>query len=114
MSDPFLGEIRIVGFPYAPRGYAQCQGQRVPIAQNAALFSLLGTCYGGDGQSDFALPDLRGRAPMGLGAAPGRPRIDLGEAAALAAPGADAAAALRNGLGLNFVIAVEGAFPSRR
>lgn len=103
MSDPFLGEIRIVGFPYAPRGYAQCLGQRVPIAQNAALFSLLGTYYGGDGQTDFALPDLRGRAPTGIGLAPGRSQTALGEAVSLGTAGERP-----NGLGLNFVIALEG------
>jgi microcystin-dependent protein len=103
LSDPFLGEIRIVGFPYAPRGYAQCLGQRIPIAQNAALFSLLGTYYGGDGQQDFALPDLRGRAPVGSGQTPGRSAVGLGEAVSLGEAGDG-----RNGLGLNFVIALEG------
>lgn len=113
MSSPFLGEIRIVGFPFAPQGYAQCQGQRVPISQNAALFSLIGVYYGGDGQTDFALPDLRGRAPMGIGRARGRPAVELGEAAAAGTPPGEADAELQYGLGLNFVIAVEGAFPSR-
>ncbi len=109
MSDPFLGEIRIVGFPYAPRGYAQCQGQRMPIAQNAALFSLLGTCYGGDGQHDFALPDLRGRMPLGIGLAPGRSNLQLGTVT----HGESGPGEPRQGLALNFVIALEGVFPSR-
>lgn len=113
MSEPFLGEIRIVGFPYAPRGYAQCQGQRMPIAQNAALFSLLGVCYGGDGQNDFALPDLRGRMPIGIGQAKGRTRIQPGDTVETGArPDTPLTDALQ-GLGLNFVIAVEGTFPSR-
>src|SRR5271166_5833783 len=71
MADPFLGEIRIFGGTFAPLGWAFCQGQLLPIAQNTALFSLLGTTYGGDGVSNFALPDLRGRVPMGMGQGPG-------------------------------------------
>ena len=71
MSEPFLGEIRIVGFNYAPRGWAQCNGQTMPINQNQALFSLLGTTYGGNGQTTFALPDLRSRVPVHVGQAPG-------------------------------------------
>ncbi len=63
MSDPFLAEIKIVGFNFAPRGYAFCDGQILPINQNQSLFSLLGTTYGGDGRTSFALPDLRGRTP---------------------------------------------------
>lgn len=64
MADFFLGEIRIVAFPYAPKGWAQCNGQTLPISQNQALFALLGTQYGGNGTTTFALPDFRGRAPM--------------------------------------------------
>ncbi len=67
MADPYLGEIRTFAFDYAPQGWAQCRGQLVPIAQNSALFSLLGTQYGGDGQTTFALPDLQGRSVMGVG-----------------------------------------------
>lgn len=67
MSEPFLGEIRIMGFSFPPRGWAQCDGQLLPINQNQALFSLLGTTYGGDGRTTFALPDLRGRAPLYYG-----------------------------------------------
>ncbi|BDU71959.1 phage tail protein [Mesoterricola silvestris] len=67
MSDPFLGEIRPVSFPYAPKNWALCNGQFLPINQNQALFSLLGTTYGGNGVTTFALPDLRGRVPMHLG-----------------------------------------------
>lgn len=66
MSDAFVGEIRAVAFTFAPAGWAFCQGQLLPIAQNTALFSILGTNYGGDGKSNFALPDLRGIAPMGV------------------------------------------------
>lgn len=68
MAEPFLSEIRIMSFDYAPRGWAQCNGQLLPINQNQALFSLLGTTFGGDGRVNFALPDCRGRAPVHVGA----------------------------------------------
>ena len=68
MSTPFLGEIKIVSFNFAPKGWALCNGQLLPINQNQALFALLGTTYGGDGRVNFALPDLRGRVPMHFGA----------------------------------------------
>src|SRR5687767_4486752 len=71
MSDPFLAEIRVVGFNFAPAGWATCDGQLLPISQNTALFSLLGTMYGGDGKSTFALPNLQGNAPMFWGQGPG-------------------------------------------
>jgi len=71
MSEPFLGEIRIVGFNFPPRSWADCDGQLLPINQNEALFSLLGTFYGGDGRTNFGLPDLRGRFPMHVGSGPG-------------------------------------------
>jgi microcystin-dependent protein len=64
MSEPFLAEIRIVGFNFAPRGWAFCDGQILPINQNQSLYSLLGTTYGGDGRTTFALPDMRGRVPI--------------------------------------------------
>ena len=67
MAEPFLSEIRIVSFGFAPNGWALCNGQLLPINQNQALFSLLGTTYGGDGRVNFALPDLRGRAPIHMG-----------------------------------------------
>ena len=63
MSEPFLAEIKIVGFNFPPRGFAECDGQILPISQNQSLFSLLGTTYGGDGRTSFGLPDLRGRSP---------------------------------------------------
>lgn len=67
MSEPFLAEIRIVGFNFAPQGWALCDGQLLPINQNQSLYALLGTTYGGDGQTTFALPDLRGRTPIHVG-----------------------------------------------
>jgi microcystin-dependent protein len=78
-GDPFLGEIAMVGFNFAPRGWALCDGQLLPIANNQALFSLLGTTYGGDGRTTFALPDLRGRVPAHAGTGPGLTNKRLGE-----------------------------------
>src|SRR4051794_41707104 len=79
MADPFVAEIRIFPFNFAPKGWAWCNGQLLPISQNTALFSLLGTTYGGDGKSNFALPDLQGRATMHPGQGPGLSLHDLGE-----------------------------------
>lgn len=79
MADPFVAEIRIFPFNFAPKGWAFCDGQLIPISQNTALFSLLGTTYGGDGKSTFALPDLQGAAPMHPGQGPGLSLHDLGE-----------------------------------
>jgi len=79
MADPFVAEIRIFPFNFAPKGWAWCNGQILPISQNTALFSLLGTTYGGDGKSTFALPNLQGSAPMHPGQGPGLSLHDLGE-----------------------------------
>ena len=79
MADPFVAEIRIFPFNFAPRGWAWCDGQLLPLSQNTALFSLLGTTYGGDGKSNFALPDMQGNAPMHPGQGPGLSLHDLGE-----------------------------------
>ena len=72
MADPFVAEIRMFPFNFAPKGWAFCDGQLLPLSQNTALFSLLGTTYGGDGKSTFALPDLQGRAPMHPGQGQGQ------------------------------------------
>jgi microcystin-dependent protein len=77
--DPFVAEVRIFPFNFAPNGWAFCNGQLMPISQNTALFSLLGTTYGGNGSSNFALPDLQGNAPMHPGQGPGLSLHDLGE-----------------------------------
>jgi microcystin-dependent protein len=77
--DPFVAEIRIFPFNFAPKGWAWCDGQLLPLSQNTALFALLGTTYGGDGKSTFALPDLQGRAPMHPGQGQGLSLRDLGE-----------------------------------
>jgi len=79
MADPFVAEIRIFAGNFAPKGWAFCNGQILPLSQNTALFSLLGTTYGGNGKSTFALPDLQGRAPMHPGQGPGLSLHDLGE-----------------------------------
>jgi microcystin-dependent protein len=79
MSEPFLGMIMIVPYNFAPRGWAFCSGQILPIAQNTALFSLLGTTFGGNGQTTFALPDMRGRAALSSGQGPGLSSYDLGQ-----------------------------------
>jgi microcystin-dependent protein len=79
MADPFVAEIRIFPFNFAPKGWAWCDGQLLPLSQNTALFSLLGTTYGGNGKNNFALPDLQGRAPMHPGQGPGLSLHDLGE-----------------------------------
>jgi microcystin-dependent protein len=79
MSDQFVGEIRLFGFNFPPQGWAFCNGQLLPISQNTALFSLLGTYYGGDGKSTFALPNLQGQAPLQPGQGPGLSLRDLGE-----------------------------------
>jgi microcystin-dependent protein len=71
MSDPFIGEIKMVAFTFAAQGWANCDGQLLSIASNTALFSLVGTTYGGDGRTTFALPDLRGRVPIHVGQGPG-------------------------------------------
>src|SRR5882762_10102022 len=79
MSSPFVAEIRIFGFSFAPTGWAQCNGHLMPISQNTALFSLLGTFYGGDGKSTFALPNLQGSFPMHQGFGGGLSQRFLGE-----------------------------------
>lgn len=77
--DPYIGEIMTIGFNFAPRGWALCDGQLLPISQNTALFSLLGTTFGGDGRTTFALPDTRGRAGVGVGNGPGLPDTAWGQ-----------------------------------
>lgn len=79
MSEPFLAEIRMVGFNFAPRGWAFCDGQILPINQNQSLYSLLGTTYGGDGRTSFALPDMRGRTSIHVGRSNGGPNHPLGQ-----------------------------------
>jgi microcystin-dependent protein len=79
MSDPFLGEIRMMAFDFPPKGWALCNGQLMSIGQNPALFSLLGTQFGGDGTATFGLPDLRGRVGVGMGPGAGLPPVQIGQ-----------------------------------
>ena len=117
MIDPFIGELTSVPFNFAPVGWATCDGQILQISQNTALFSLLGTTYGGDGKRTFALPDLRGRAPLHLGAGPGLEEVVQGETSGgdkvQPAPSDDSASKTTPTLALNWIIALEGVFPSR-
>src|SRR5713101_4885054 len=129
--DPFVAEIRIFPFNFAPTGWAFCDGQLLPISQNTALFSLLGTTYGGDGKSTFALPNMQGNAPMHPGQGPGLSLHDLGESAGtqaytsqnpnaqmsfnqLAPAGGDQPHNnMQPYLTLNFCIALQGVYPPR-
>lgn len=79
-TEPFIGEVKLLAFNFAPKSYQLCAGQILAIASNTALFSLLGTTYGGNGSTTFALPDLQGRAPIGQGSGPGLPSYAMGEA----------------------------------
>lgn len=79
MADPFVAEIRVFAFNFAPRGWATCNGQLMPLSQNTALFSLLGTTYGGNGKSNFALPNMQGNVPMHWKQGPGLSEYSLGE-----------------------------------
>jgi microcystin-dependent protein len=129
-SAPLLGEIRMFAGNFAPAGWALCDGQLLSIRENTALFSLLGTSYGGDGLSTFALPDLRGRVPLHAGAAPGLPCRALGESGGgepvrlaqenameeetgTAVDQAEVSPAMQPFLCVHFIIALQGAFPSR-
>lgn len=80
MSEPFIGQIMITPYNFAPKGFAQCNGQTLPINQNQALFALLGTTYGGNGQTTFMLPDLRSRTPVGMGRSPAGSDYTIGQA----------------------------------
>jgi microcystin-dependent protein len=81
MADPFIGEIRLFGFPRVPDGWLACSGQSLPISQYDTLYAIIGTTYGGDGAQTFNLPDLRGRVPIGQGAGPGLPTYTIGQMA---------------------------------
>jgi microcystin-dependent protein/TPR repeat protein len=112
---PILGEIRIVGFNFAPRGWAFCDGQILPINQNQSLFSILGTTYGGDGRTSFGLPDLRGRSPVNVGGL-GNQKIRHGQklGALQVEPAKGQTGVVTNPThGLRYVIALQGLFPSR-
>lgn len=112
-QEPMLGEVRLFGFNYCPRGWARADGQLLPIASNSALFSLYGTFYGGDGRTTFALPDLRGRAPVHAGRPPGRPAVSLGQQNNGAGTAAGDNATTTATLGMQYCVALQGVYPSR-
>lgn len=123
--EPFIAEIKLFAGNYAPRGWALCDGQLLPISQNQALFALLGTTYGGDGKTTFALPDLRGRFPLHAGAGPGLTPHQLGDHGGSEhgtfvksedqafGSGGGSLDILPPFLALNFIIALQGVWPSR-
>jgi len=142
MSEPFIGEIRLFAGNFAPRGWAFCEGQLLPISQNTALFSLLGTTYGGDGRSTVGLPDLRGRTAIHPGNGPGLPPRVQGDTSygnsetraivsnvsklgrnmgyvstqrtvSAAMLDSNESAYSRARIGMNFIIALTGLYPSR-
>lgn len=108
-QDAMLGEVKLFAGNFAPRGWAFCDGQVLSISSNTALFSILGTIYGGDGRTTFALPDLRGSIPVGVGTGQGLNAVTLGQKSRNGAPGKEAQATL----GMHYIIAVQGIYPSR-
>ena len=112
--DPFISEIRIVATSFAPKGWEFCNGQLLRIAQNQALFSLLGTMYGGDGRTTFALPDLRSRVPVHAGQGDGLPAVELGETGGAVSQTAEERTPYNAGpyIGVNYIIAMQGIYPS--
>ena len=116
MSDPFLAEIRMFAGNFAPKGWARCDGQLLPINQHHALFALLGTTYGGNGTTTFALPDLRGRVPMHMGTGPGlgpHPQGEMSGGETVSPASGEPSVRTTARTVLNFIIALEGVFPSR-
>lgn len=108
MYEGTLGEIRLFAGNFAPRGWELCQGQSIPIAYNQALFSILGTTFGGDGRTHFKLPDLRGAVPVGVGQSQNL-NVGLGEQL----PNSQTGAGGPTGLGLNYCICALGLYPAR-
>lgn len=112
--EAYYGQIILFAGNFAPKGWAFCHGQLLPISQNTALFALLGTTYGGDGKSTFALPDLRGRVPIGIGEVPGLSWRDRGETwgdKVNVEAGTDAHTTAS--IGMNYIIALQGVYPPR-
>jgi microcystin-dependent protein len=109
MPDPYYGEIRMFAGNFAPEGWALCDGRLMNARTHVALFAILGTTYGGDGVNNYALPDLRGRMPLGAGQGPGLPNYELGQKVdGATTPGGGPA-----GLAVNFIISLGGTFPQR-
>jgi microcystin-dependent protein len=115
MSEPFLGEISMFAGTYAPKGWMFCNGEKLAISGHESLFSLLGTTYGGDGQKTFALPDLRSRAPVHAGAGHNLPEVTLGDMGGIVPNVDEPGSAYSAGpyTAVNFIIAVDGIYPSR-
>ena len=109
-QDTMIAEVKLFAGNFAPRGWAFCEGQLLPIAQNQALFSILGKTYGGDGRTTFALPDLRGRVPVGAGTGSGLDPVILGQKASSGGSGK----VTMSSLGMHYIIALQGVFPSRQ
>ena len=116
-QEAYLGDVKLVAYNFTPRGWAECDGKLLLISQNNALFSLLGTMYGGDGRTTFALPDLRSRVPVGVGRGPGLEEVQQGQkiyGKKVPDSGSnETMATTTSGLGLRYVICVQGMFPSR-
>ena len=112
MSEQFVGEIKLFSGNFEPRDWAFCNGQLLPISEYQALFSVIGTTYGGDGRSRFALPDLRGRAPLHAGEGPGLARQSLGEQSCIK-EGSTSDGKKQGFLAVNYIIALDGIFPRR-
>ena len=114
-QDGFLGEMRFFAGNFAPRGWAKCDGQLLAISRNKPLFSILGTIYGGDGRTTFALPDMRGRVPLHAGRGPGLREVGLGEKAGghAAAPLSSESGRDVSAVAMTCIIAVYGHYPSR-
>jgi len=117
-QECFLGEVRMFAGNFAPRGWALCEGQLLAISSNSALFSILGTMYGGDGRTTFGLPDLRGRAPVAVGTGPGLTEVKQGQKqggsrVSMAAEDETKIAKTLPTLGLRYIICLQGTYPSR-
>lgn len=111
-QEGFIGEVKMFAGNFAPRGWALCDGQLLSIAQNEALFSILGTTYGGDGRTTFALPDLRGGVPVGHGTAPGLAPVQLGQKGYINS--SDESANKISTTGVHYIICISGIYPSRQ
>ena len=112
-QDAMIGEVKLFAGNFAPRGWALCEGQLLSISSNSALFSILGTTYGGDGRTTFALPDLRGRTPIAPGTGPGLPTSRLGDRRGNTSVSKGEDAKTLPTLSLNYIIALQGVYPSR-
>ena len=120
MEKPLMGSVILFAGTFAPEGWAKCDGQLLAITNHQALFSLLGTTYGGDGRTTFALPDLRGRSPLGAGTGPGLPKNYLGERTSSKFKldgnlddNIESKIGQEHGLAMTYIIAIDGIYPSR-